>query len=330
MRLLIPSVPSPAAFTRRAADGQVALLAGGTMGTRWSVRVVARAGGPPASLAAGIQAVLDRVVAQMSHWEAGSDLSRFNRSRGWQGLPPEFILVLDTALQVARLSDGAFDPAIGSLVDLWGFGPPGAGAAPPSPEAIAEALGKGGWHQILLDSLGLRARRSGTAQLDFSGIAKGFAVDRVAQWLIGQGLVHCLVEVGGELRGSGLKPDGQPWWVDLEAPPGLALPMNRVALHQLSVATSGDYRRVFNHKGTRYAHSLDPRTGWPVKNGVASVTILHESCMLADAWATALMVLGEAAGMALAEAQGLSALMVVRENGRARESLSPALQAMRE
>jgi len=306
----------------------VVALEGWTMGTRWSVRIVSSAAGLPRDLAGGIQAVLDRVVAQMSHWDAGSDLSRFNRSRGWQRLPAEFVHVLDTALQVARLSDGAFDPAIGALVDLWGFGPAGATAAPPSPEAIGEAQAEGGWRHVALDSLGLRARRTGTAQLDFSGIVKGYGVDRVAEWLIGQGLVHCLVEVGGELRGSGLKPDGQPWWVDLETPPGLALPVTRVALHQLSTATSGDYRRVFDHDGARYAHSLDPRTGWPVKNGVASVTVLHPSCMLADAWATALTVLGAPAGMALAEAQDLAMLMVVRAPDGTRDHLSPALQAM--
>ena len=303
-------------------------LEGWTMGTRWSVRLVAPPSGLAQDLAGGIQAVLDKVVGQMSQWEPHSDLSRFNRSRGWQMLPPEFVTVLAAALEVARLSGGAFDPAIGALVDLWGFGPAGGNGTPPDADAIAEARETGGWSRIALDPLLLRARRIGSAQLDFSGIAKGFGVDQVAEWLIGRGLMHCLVEVGGEVRGSGLKPDGQPWWIDLETPPGLSLPLTRVALHQLSAATSGDYRRTFDHDGTYYAHSLDPRTGAPVSAGVASVTVLHPRCMMADAWATALTVLGPEAGMALAAAQDLAMLMVVRGDGEAQEHLSPALRAM--
>lgn len=308
-------------------DGQVVVFDGLTMGTDWSVRAVVPPGSVP-DLAPGIQSVLDRVVAQMSNWEADSDISRFNRSTpgAWQLPPPQFMTVLDAALEVARLSDGAFDPAIGVLVDLWGFGPARPRNAPPTDDAIAAALARSGWTRIEHDMLGLRARRHDRVALDFSGIAKGFGVDQVAAWLAGQGIAHYLVEVGGELRGAGLKPDGQPWWVDLEAPPGLALPVNRVALHGMSAATSGDYRRCFDHGGTRYAHSLDPRTGRPIANGVASVTVLHPRCMMADAWATALTVLGAEAGLALAEAQGIAALIVERQDNR--ESMSSTLAAM--
>ena len=136
-----------------------------------------------------------------------------------------------------------------------------------------------------------------------------------------------LVEIGGELRGEGVRPDGQPWWVDLEPVPGSRLAPLRAALHGLSIATSGDYRRSFAHGGRDYAHTLDPRTGRPLDNGVASVTVLHPSCMLADAWATALTVLGPA-GMALAEREGLAAHMAVRAGTGFVEHLSPALQAM--
>ncbi|MCJ8157255.1 FAD:protein FMN transferase [Sphingomonas sp. LaA6.9] len=304
-------------------------LQGLTMGTSWSVRLVARPSGV-ADAMQGIERVLDRVVAQMSNWETGSDISRFNRSTPgtWLLPPPEFLTVLDAALEIARLSDGAFDPAIGALVDLWGFGPAGPRKTPPADDAVADALARSGWRRIEHDMAALRARRTATAALDFSGIAKGFAVDRVSEWLAGQGLVHHLVEIGGELRGSGLKPDGQPWWVDLEAPPGVAVPVNRVALHGLSVATSGDYRRWFEHDGRRHAHSLDPRTGRPIANGVASVTVLHPSCMLADAWATALTVLGTEAGLALAEAQGLAARIIERAEQGVREWHSSAFRAM--
>lgn len=289
------------------------------MGTSWSARIV---GGADAG---GIQAVLDGVVAEMSHWEPGSDLSRFNRATPgeWQSLPPAFSHVLAAALTVAEASDGAFDPAMGALADLWGFGPSGPREGIPGDEAIAEALARSGRATIEHDPRLLSARRTVRSQLDFSGIAKGYGVDAVAEHLLARGCADFLIEVGGELRGAGVKPDGQPWWVDLEAPPGAAAAPVRVALHGLSVATSGDYRRFFEHRGHRYAHTLDPRTGVPLANGVVSVSVLHAECMMADAWATALTVLGPE-GMALAEREGLAAQMLTREG----ELLSPALRAM--
>jgi thiamine biosynthesis lipoprotein len=290
------------------------------MGTGWSLRAVS----PPAGVADGVQAALDRVVAQMSQWEPESDLSRFNRAPPgqWRMLPPEFVTVLKAGLDVAAASGGAFDPAMGALSDIWGFGAAPAPLAAPDDTAIAEALaGKG---PIELDAAGLRARRMGRARLDFSGIAKGFGVDKAAEWLLARGLRHFLLEVGGELRGEGLKPDGQPWWVDIEAPPGVILAPLRAALHRLAIATSGDYRRWLDVGGRRYGHTLDPRSGRPAENRVRSVTVLHPRCMLADAWATALAVLGPDEGLALAERHGLAVRMVV---GGA-EHLSPALREM--
>ncbi|WP_083942946.1 FAD:protein FMN transferase [Sphingomonas soli] len=292
------------------------------MGTTWSARI---AGGAP-GLAAAVQEALDGVVAQMSHWEAGSNLGRFNASDPgrWQPLPPAFETVLRAALDVASASGGAFDPAMGALADLWGFGP--AGPRPfPDDAAVGAALAVSGARHIEQD--GRRARRLAPAALDFSGIAKGYGVDAVAERLLGLGQRDFLIEVGGELRGEGIKPDGQPWWVDLEPVPGAVLAPMRVALHGLSIATSGDYRRAFVHAGKSYAHTLDPRTGRPLDNGVASVTVLHPHCMLADAWATALTVLGPA-GMALAESQRLAAHMVVRTETGVTEHLSPALEAL--
>ena len=296
-------------------------LGGETMGTTWSLRAGAPEQGLPAGVRERIEAVLGRVIAQMSNWEPASDISRFNRAPlgTWQDIPDDFRAVLHAGLGVARRSGGAFDPAIGQCVDRWGFGP--------APREVATKSPAGGfWTAIELD--GTRARRMADVALDFCGIAKGFAVDAVAHALQEAGLRHFIIEIGGELRGVGVKPDGQPWWVDIEAPPGLALPRTRVALSGLAVATSGDYRRYFEDAGIRHAHSIDPQTGAPVLNAVASVTILHESAMLADAWATALMVSGPARGADLAEREGLAALIVTRTLGGASEYLSPALTAM--
>lgn len=316
-RIAIPPRLSPAAMAGRDRAGRIATLSGETMGTRWNLTAVS----PPEGTAQLVQAALDRVVAQMSQWEPESDISRFNRNSPgqWQPIPPEFARVLKAALEVAELSGGAFDPALGGAVDLWGFGPSPAPDEAPSPDATSAATGG----RIEFDGPGLRAQRLESARLDFSGIAKGFGADLAAEHLLASGVSDFLLEVGGELRGHGLKPDGQPWWVDIERPPGTTVAPLRVALHELSIATSGNYRRWLDAGEERHAHTLDPRSGRPIANGV-SVTVLHERCMLADAWATALTVLGPIEGMALADAQGLAVQMIAGEE----EFLSAALKAM--
>lgn len=290
------------------------------MGTSWSLLAVA----PPAGVERGVQAALDRVVAQMSQWEPASNLSRFNRSaRGeWQEVPEEFATVLDAALAVAAASEGAFDPCLGRLSELWGFGSAGPVGAVPKAESIHAA--RRAPAAIEFDREACRVRRTGDAMLDLSGIAKGFGVDHAAEWLLGQGVRHFLIEVGGELRGEGVRPDGQPWWVDVEAPPDAPHDPFRIALHDLSVATSGSYRRGFAVDGRHYSHSLDPVTGWPIVHGVQSVTVIHRSCMMADAWATALTVMGAERAMATADRLGLAAHASAGE----RQHMSQAWRAM--
>lgn len=294
-------------------------LSGETMGTSWSVRIV----DPAPEAVATVETVLDGVVRQMSHWAPDSDLSRFNRAAPdlWHPLPSDLSDVLAAALHVAHASDGAFDPAMGRLVDLWGFGPPGPRDDTPSLAEIRAAQGG----RVEHDGAGKMARRTATAALDFSGIAKGHAVDAVARALRDAGNGDFLVEIGGELLGEGVKPDGQPWWVDLAPLPGIA-PV-RIALHGLSVATSGAGQRNFTVGGRRYSHTLDPRTGGPIANGVAQLSVIHPNCMLADAWATALTVLGPGA-MAVAKREKLAMHRVWREGSILREELSPALEAM--
>ncbi|SNS43061.1 thiamine biosynthesis lipoprotein [Sphingomonas laterariae] len=323
--ILIPPDLSRQAFDARIADGRIVALGGRTMGTSWSAKIVATQS--LAGMQALLETLLDRVIAEMSNWETTSDISRFNRAPAgrWQALPPDFFTVLRRALDIAAASGGAFDPTAGALVDLWGFGPAPARLAPPSDTEIAAALAAAGHGRIAIDIHARRAQQPGGLVLDLSGIAKGFAVDLLAEHLRVAGHRHFLVEVGGELVGEGVTPDGQPWWVDLEAPPGNLVPPARIALHGLAIATTGDYRRYFDHDGQRYAHSIDPRSGRPVANGVASVSVVHRRCMDADAWATALTVLGMDQGMALAIEQGLAARFISNEGG---EAFSPALAAM--
>ncbi len=309
-------------------------LAGPTMGTTWSVLALAPRGVARDTIEQTVQAQLQRVIDEMSTWEDDSLISRFNRSPvgTWHALPDAFFTVLDAALTMAVDSAGAFDPTVGPLVDLWGFGAgsatAGDGLRVPDPARLASVRQHCGWRRITLERDARKLRQDGGVHLDFSGIAKGYAVDLVAQALQACGCVSWLVEVGGELSGLGVKADGQPYWVALERPPGDAGEGMRVALHGLSVATSGDYRRYVDHQGRRYAHTIDPRSGEPVRDALASVTVLHPQCMVADALATVLTVLGEEDGMAFARQRGIAALFISREDRGYRESLTPVLAAM--
>ncbi|MBM7407411.1 MULTISPECIES: FAD:protein FMN transferase [Sphingomonas] len=297
------------------------------MGTSWAAKIV---GGDPQAARAIAGRVLGQVIADMSHWDPGSALSRLNRAPigSWQRLPPALATVLASAWRVAGASGGAFDPTIGALTDLWGFGPSGPRTSPPPAEAIEVAHAAAGLDAFELDPLLLRARRLRDARLDLSGIAKGYAVDALAAALEAAGHRDLLVEIGGEFVGRGLRPDGQPWWVDVEPLPATALPPLRIAAHDVAIATSGDYRRSFTSGRRRYAHTLDPRTGRPIVHGTASVTVLAADCMHADAWATVLTVLPPEEARSWATEHALAARTVVRTERGLVEWLSPALQAM--
>lgn len=322
--LAIAPAPPPAAGVRQ--------LQGATMGTTWMVKVAANSPAMP-ELQAGIELILDTVVRQMSAWLADSDVSRFNRAPtgSWHSLPEEFYQVLDFGLRIAAESNGAFDITAGALVNLWGFGPARGGAEerrPPSSAEIEQARACSGWRRLVIDRRDRRVQQTGV-QLDFSAIAKGFAVDQIARYLAHHGFEHCLVEVGGELRGAGLKPDGQPWWVALENPDGsMETSGTIIALHELAIATSGDYRRYFERDGLRYCHSIDPRLGLPIRNGLASVSVIHRDCMAADALSTALTVMGVEQGMAFAKQCDLAARFLVRDAHGLAEHHSPAFAAM--
>lgn len=298
---------------RRADPASLQTLAGRTMGTTWSLRFDNPRMVALDAVRAGAQGALDRVVAQMSTWEPDSDISRFNRSDAGsrQVLQPEFAEVLACALQWAAASDGAIDPSIGPLVALWGFGAQADAsvAGPPSPAELSQARQRVGWQRVALDPATRSIVQPGGAALDLSGVAKGFAVDQVAAALRTLGLSDFLVEVGGELRAAGRRPDGAPWQVLVEALPGTT---HRVALEGLSIATSGDRWHAREHQGRRWSHTLDPRTGEPVGHALASVTVLHPECMQADALATVLTVLGPKGGLAFARRHGLAALFVRR------------------
>lgn len=261
------------------------------MGTTWQCRVVCSASNR--QLAEGIARQLRTVIVQMSTWEPESDISRINRGPHgvWHRLAPEFFEVLACALRIAGETRGAYDPTVGPAVDLWGFGPhQERRVAPPTDAEVARVQEHVGYRKLELDVDGRRVRSLAPGvTIDLSSIAKGFAVDLVARYLDSCGIPSYLVEIGGELKGRGVKPDGQPWWVELEGEP-TAL----VALYETAIASSGDYLRHFAYNGEVYGHTIDPRTCRPVSCGRSpwTVTVVHPSCMAADAYATAMMVAG--------------------------------------
>lgn len=327
-RIAVPLELSPQDVRPR--GGRPVAFGGPTMGVSWSVKALAPDGFDAEAAQGQIQGLLNRIVGQMSTWEPQADISRFNRlpAGGWMEAPAAFHHVLTRALRWAQASGGAFDPTAGELVELWGFGAAEAVAEPPSDTDIAGALSRCGWDRLALE--GARVFQPGGVRLDFSGIAKGFGVDEVSRALAYLGLPDHLVEIGGELRGSGVKSDGLPWWGEIAAPPGAALPGGplRVALHGLSLATSGDYRRRFEHGGQTYSHSIDPRTGRPVAAGLRSVSVVAADCMDADALCTALTVLGPREGFAFAARHDVAAYLLVERDGALEELLTPAFQAM--
>jgi FAD:protein FMN transferase len=283
---------------------------GSTMGTYYEV--TARC---PNQVAGLIETTLHAVNAEMSTYLEDSHLSRFNRAAAdeWFPVPQSVVQVVTAAAELSRQSQGAFDVTVGPLVNLWGFGPEES-AGIPSVESISAALAAIGHERLAARQEPPALRKSGTLYVDLSAIAKGHGVDRVVQALEGAGCQDMLVDVGGEVRGSGMSPAGRPWRIGVEVPdPGSRGGIQRiVALADAALATSGDYRNFVEAEGRRYSHTIDPRTGYPVEHDLASVTVLHESAMWADGYATVLSVLGPQAGMTFAETHGLAALFVVR------------------
>ncbi|MBN2742155.1 MAG: FAD:protein FMN transferase [Rhodobacteraceae bacterium] len=291
-------------------------LNGPTMGTRWSAQFYAAPNIDPAPIRAALQAAVAEVDAQMSTWNPDSDLMRLNAApvAHWQMIPSHLFKVLRLGLEIGQASDGTFDIGMGDVVTAWGFGPDAA-----SPERIRTAItsAREGAHKRLeLDVEGGRIRKTAPITLDLNGIAKGYGVDRLAETLRGFEITAALVGIDGEMRALGLRPDGHPWAIAVEAPdPMRRTPHSILALEDAAVATSGDYRHWVEVQGQRLSHTMDPRRGAPLMAPPASVTVVAQTCAQADAWASALMVLGADHGATLARQHGLDALFLLRDDG---------------
>ena len=286
---------------------------GDTMGTRYSARFHAPEGAGLRGIVAELQGAVTAVDAQMSNWKADSDLSRLNRAAAgdWVPVSANLATVLARAIDIGRETGNAFNIGVGDLVVALGFGPQGKPGPAPRPEASAPCPALDQWLEI--DAAGCRARRHQPLALDLCGIAKGFGVDELARVLNRHGIVSWLVGIDGEMAARGIKPDGSAWAIALEAPDDeRRAAMAVFELGDAAIATSGDYRHWREIEGQRISHTIDPRTGRPLQGTLAAVTVIAPACADADAYATALMVLGEEAGPACARQLGLDALFVCR------------------
>lgn len=296
-------------------------FSGPTMGTTYSVKVVHA----PEHIATDqlkreIDQILERVDQKMSTYDPNSELSRFNQSEttDWITVSEELLLVIEKALQISRLTEGAFDITVGPVVNLWGFGPEMRADELPLDKDIAKILARVGYGRIHVRETPPAIRKDqADIYLDLSAIAKGYAVDQVAEYLESVGISNYMVEVGGEMRLRGRNAKGEAWAIGIEKPsPGQRTVQRIIQISDAGIATSGDYRNFFEKEGRRYSHTLDPRTGRPVAHTLASVTVIDDSAMHADALATALLVLGPEAGYQLAAREKLAALFIaISPNG---------------
>jgi len=309
-----------AACARSDDQSTLVKLSGSTMGTTYSVQYHTQSQSPvvvESQVADRIQVTLDRINNLMSTYQDDSELSIFNRqpSTDWFPVAGETYHVVRMAKDIGKRSHGALDITVGPLVNLWSFGPEARPKIIPTDKEINEARARTGLDllEVQDDPKAIRKLQSGV-NVDLSAIAKGYAVDKVAEDLRGLGITDYLVEIGGELIARGNRPDGFPWQVGIMSP-ALHSPDIRevIPLSGLAMATSGDYHNYFDFDGERFSHEIDPRTGKPIQHTLASVTVVADTCTEADAWATALLVLGPTEGLEVAKSEKLAVLFLVRE-----------------
>ncbi|WP_348646232.1 FAD:protein FMN transferase [Aliiroseovarius sp. F20344] len=295
-------------------------LSGLTMGTTYNVVAIEPSGGAvEADVKTAIDAALAEVNQQMSNWDPKSEISRFNASASTEAvsITPALAHVMKAADSVHAASDGRFDTTMGPLIELWGFGAPGAQSMPNDAEVAQTLASVGHNNTISVDGDMLQKKQTG-AQVYLAAIGKGYGADRVGQALEAFGITDYMVEIGGDIYASGRNPNGLPWQIGIETPATLNNAVfDVVGISGLGLASSGDYRNYFEKDGERYSHVIDPATGKPITHRTASATVLAENGMLADAWATAMLILGRERGLEVAAAHDVAVLFVERDTDAA-------------
>ncbi|MGD8716525.1 MAG: FAD:protein FMN transferase, partial [Desulfobacterales bacterium] len=296
------------------------LIQGRTMGTTYQVKVVTGRSQSISGLKEKLEARLEEINQSMSTYKEDSEISRFNDSQLVDNpfkISNDFYQVMKIAQTIYQLSEGAWDGTVNPLVDLWGFGRAGRKTTIPQQKEISGLLPDIGFKNIEIAASGYLVKKRPTVTLDLSSIAKGYGVDQLADVIRKEGYQNYLVEIGGEVFASGYRKDGKPWRIGINRPQIDAAfddVYKVVDLHNKAFATSGDYRNFFVVDGMRYSHIIDPRTGYPVSNGVVSATIISETCTFADGLATAIMVMGADKGLELVNRiDGTEGLIIIEK-----------------
>lgn len=297
---------------------------GSTMGTFYSVRISFtendnNPGYTSSALKEKIDSLLLEVNRQMSTYINTSEISQFNRYQDttYFSVSSDFAYVVSKSLEVSNISGGAFDITIGALVDIWGFGAKGRITHAPPRDSINKMLEQIGYNKlhVQLDPPALK-KSEPHIQINLGAIAKGFGVDKVAEYLSLIGYSNYLVEIGGEIRVSGTNQHREAWKIGIAAPNSQGEIQKIVSLSNNALATSGDYHNYFEENGKRYSHTIDPTTGYPITHNLASVTVIAETCAFADAFATALDVVGPDEGIRIAEEWNIPVFMIIySDNG---------------
>jgi thiamine biosynthesis lipoprotein len=300
---------------------QTISIAGNTMGTTYSIKIIEKS--PQDinvnSVKTKIDSVLQVVNQQMSTYITDSEISRFNRlsSKEWFTISTDFYDVIVMAQEISHLTEGAFDITVGPIIDLWGFSTDlyQNNWQPPSDQKIEEVIKAIGFNNIVVGKNTIKKVNPDT-KIDLNAIAKGYGVDVVFELLKGLGFSNILVEIGGEVRCSGYNNEGEYWKIGIDKPildimPGEEL-QSVISLDNKALATSGNYRNYFEYDGELFSHIINPVTGYPAQNRVASASVTASTCMTADALATALMVMGEDGIELINSLKEVEAMIVIR------------------
>ena len=302
---------------------EILALNGLTMGTTYSVKINAdNAFVEKNQISDDIDEILSEINQSMSTYIKESELSNINFSTisGWQSISDDLFEVIDHAINVSLKTNGAFDITIAPLVNLWGFGPDKLQNKIPTDEIIELTKKNTGYKKISIDkSLKKISKLDPNLHIDLSGIAKGFAVDKIARYLDKRGFKNYLIEIGGELIGKGLNKDNEIWQIGIEDPNNNNTIKRIIRLKDMAMATSGNYMNYFEIDGVHYSHTINPVTGKPIKHKLASVTVLDNSAMNADALATAFMVLGPEKALSLANNLEMAIYLIIKDGKRFEE-----------
>ncbi len=290
------------------------ILGGPTMGSTWSIKYIRHAGLPaPAVVRAEVETILADVDRQLSTYRSDSDIERFNQlpANACRKMPSSVLELVRVGEQLSSQSDGSFDLTVEPLLNLWGFGPQAREEKVPTEQALAEVRRRVGHRHLRIEGDDLC--KDAAVEVDFNSIAAGYAVDKIAVKLEAMGIHNYLAEATGELKAAGRKLDGSPWRIALEEPRDDQQVAERiVAIDGYGLSTSGDYRNYFVQGGQRFSHTFDARTGAPISNALASVTVIHPSALMADGLSTLLLILGPERGWDYAEKHDIGAFFVIR------------------